>query len=558
MLWSAPKQHWTLSDLADRILDRSGSTLLLTSGNACPRKGLRVISSGEGGRKVCTRNEEAQKHNHEKHRVLLAGIVHQTNTFVSGRTGLQDFEVRRGGEMIREPGDGSPIRGVLEAAEERGWELIPAVDMRAMPGPTVSDAVVDLFWAEFRAVADAEAEEGIDGVFLVLHGSTVSESVQDVEGEILRRIRGIEHLADAPVCGVMDPHANFTEAMARQSDGLAAHRENPPTDARDAATLATDTLDGLMQTENRPATVWDHPPIMWPPSGTATDEEPMLTLEARARKIEAETPEIMAVNVLAGFPYADVPEAGVCFSAVTSGDLELSRGALRELNVMASSVREAGTPSLVTLEDAMARLEEHREGPVLLVEPSDNVGAGAAGDATRVLRALVERGVPDAGVVINDPETVAVLGDAEPGQRHGVEIGGKSGNMGSEPLPLEVEVVSITDGRFGVEDREGHLTGLSHGEVRMGPCAVVRHGSVSMLLTSRRTPPSDLGQWRSQGIDPEDLFVIVVKAATEHRRAYLPVARASYVLDLPGPCAENLSRLPFENVGRPIYPLDGL
>jgi microcystin degradation protein MlrC len=38
-----------------------------------------------------------------------------------------------------------------------------------------ADAVVDLFWAEFRAVAGSEATEGIDGVFLVLHGAMVSE-----------------------------------------------------------------------------------------------------------------------------------------------------------------------------------------------------------------------------------------------------------------------------------------------------------------------------------------------------------------------------------------------
>ncbi len=52
--------------------------------------------------------------------------------------------------------------------------------------------------------------------------------------------------------------------------------------------------------------------------------------------------------------------------------------------------------------------------------------------------------------------------------------------------------------------------------------------------------------------------MIAVKAATEHRLAYGPIARASYVLDLPGPCAENLGRLPFENVSRPVYPLDDL
>jgi microcystin degradation protein MlrC len=86
----------------------------------------------------------------------------------------------------------------------------------------------------------------------------------------------------------------------------------------------------------------------------------------------------------------------------------------------------------------------------------------------------------------------------------------------------------------------------------------VRHGGVAVLLTSRRTPPFDLGQWRSQGINPEGLFAIGVKAATEHRPAYDPIAKASYTVDLPGPCTENLRCLPFSRVNRPIYPLDQL
>ena len=57
---------------------------------------------------------------------------------------------------------------------------------------------------------------------------------------------------------------------------------------------------------------------------------------------------------------------------------------------------------------------------------------------------------------------------------------------------------------------------------------------------------------------PEGFFAVGVKAATEHRDAYEPIAAAGYVLDLPGPCAANLGRLPFRSVRRPIYPLDGL
>jgi microcystin degradation protein MlrC len=65
--------------------------------------------------------------------------------------------------------------------------------------------------------------------------------------------------------------------------------------------------------------------------------------------------------------------------------------------------------------------------------------------------------------------------------------------------------------------------------VDMGPCAVVRVEGVIILLTSRKTPSFDLGQLRSQGIEPTSLSVIGVKAAVAHRRAYDPIAVASYL-----------------------------
>jgi microcystin degradation protein MlrC len=503
--------------------------------------------------------EHLEKEAPPRKRVLLAGLHHQTNTFVGGRTGLEDFEIARGEEILRGSAYAPYVAGVLEVAEGRGWEVLPVLDARAVPGPTIADAVVDLFWAEFRAVADTEvATGGIDGVFLVLHGSAVSESLADVEGDVLRRIRSIGHLSDAPICGVMDPRANFTEAMARQSDGLIACRENPPTDMREATRDAALLLDGLMETLERPATVREHPPIMWPPSGAATDSEPMASLEARAREVEAELPDVLALNVLAGFPYADVPEAGVSFSAVTTGDLEMARAGLRELNTIATARREESFRFEIPLEEAMLRLQGHDEGPVLIVEPSDAVEAGAPGDSTRVLRAFVEYGVPDAGVIINDPESVWALEDAAPGDLGEVVIGGKSSEAGAEPLPLQVEIVAKGDGRFVPEDGTNRTPYLFGGWVDMGPCCVVRYESVTVLLTSRRTPPFDLGQWRCQGVDPEDLFAIGVKAAVEHRPAYAPIAKASYAVDLPGPCPEDLRRLPFERVSRPIYPLDEL
>jgi microcystin degradation protein MlrC len=92
--------------------------------------------------------------------------------------------------------------------------------------------------------------------------------------------------------------------------------------------------------------------------------------------------------------------------------------------------------------------------------------------------------------------------------------------------------------------------------VEMGPCAVVRCEDVQILLTSRKTPPFDLGQLRSQGIMPEQQYAIVVKAAVAHRKAYDPIAATSYWVDTPGPCASNLRSFPYRKVQRPVYPLD--
>jgi microcystin degradation protein MlrC len=94
--------------------------------------------------------------------------------------------------------------------------------------------------------------------------------------------------------------------------------------------------------------------------------------------------------------------------------------------------------------------------------------------------------------------------------------------------------------------------------IDMGPCAVARYEGITVLLTSRKTPPFDLGQLRSQGIEPTALSVIGVKAAVAHRRAYDPIAAASYTVRTPGPCTSDPCILPYRRLRRPIFPLDSL
>src|SRR5262249_20598103 len=157
-----------------------------------------------------------------------------------------------------------------------------------------------------------------------------------------------------------------------------------------------------------------------------------------------------------------------------------------------------------------------------------NIGAGAPGDGTAVLRALVEQKIGPAAVALCDPQSVARLASVALGGHATLDLGGRGYTLSGPPFTAEVELISRSDGRFTLDDPQSHLASMSGGRFDMGPSAVVRHERVTILLTSRRTPPFDLGQWRSQGITPEAMFVIGVKAAVAHRRAYDPIAAASY------------------------------
>lgn len=269
-------------------------------------------------------------------RVLFAGLFHETDTFLEGTTGLRDFTIRLGEEMLCCSGDTSPMGGALDCARAFGWEVIPAADFRATPGPMSEDEVIETFCRELLM----RVQPALDAVYLVLHGAMGSPSFADVEGEVLSRLRA-RIGPQVPIFGVVDLHANFTQRMADQANCLIAYRENPHADARRAAQFAARLLQRCLTTRHVPRMFWQHPPVMWPPSGTATACEPMLSLEKMARDIEA-TREFWAVNVCAGFSFADTPDAGVSFFIVTLGDEPQARAALQKLCDLAMTKKAEG------------------------------------------------------------------------------------------------------------------------------------------------------------------------------------------------------------------------
>ena len=377
---------------------------------------------------------------------------------------------------------------------------------------------------------------------------------------MLRRLRAVPGLEQVPLFGVFDLHANLTEAMTRLADGLVCYRENPHIDARDTAVRAAELLARCLATGKRPRMLRRSVPIIWPPTGTGTADLPMRDLEALAREIEAADPEIWAVNVVAGFSFADVADAGVAFSVVTTGDDRTAEAALDRL-------ADAGDGA----QGAWPRTGDHAGRRA---RPGRCLRRARAGASRRALRQYRRRRARQrhrrssarwcaaASTMPASSSTIPRQSPRSPTCRSGAArpcaIGGKDNPFDAGPLVLEVELVHRSDGRFDLEDLHSHLIASQGRHIDMGPSAVVRHRGITILITTHRTPPNDLGQWRSQGIDPEDFAVIGIKAGVAHRRAYDPIAAASFNVATPGPCTSDPAALPYRRLRRPIFPLDPL
>jgi microcystin degradation protein MlrC len=113
-------------------------------------------------------------------------------------------------------------------------------------------------------------------------------------------------------------------------------------------------------------------------------------------------------------------------------------------------------------------------------------------------------------------------------------------------------VKSISDGRWIARAR-GYNTGII---TDMGPSVVLEVGRVSILVAARSAMTVDPSLFQSHGIDPAHCKIVVVKSPNGFRAAYEPIAKGIFLVDTPGVSTANFSRLPFQRITRPIYPLD--
>jgi microcystin degradation protein MlrC len=491
-------------------------------------------------------------------RLLIAMMKHETNTFSPVPTPLSRFGTGPGplyGEaaIAAFRGTGSGLGAYLDIAAREGADIVLPIAAGSPPSRPVDDGayehIADL-------ICDAVTKGGFDGIMLDLHGAMVTESLEDGEGELLRRIRAID--PKTPIAVAYDMHANLYEAMIANATVASGYRTYPHVDTYETAKRAGDILLKTIRGEVRPVTAWGNVPMLPHVMRQGSDDHPNKELQARCAAMNADG--ALCASLFTGFPHADIANAGLSAVVVTDGDRALAEQLRDELLDRAWVGREDFVYKLEALDQSLARAAAAAsapgDGPIVLLDHYDNCASGGTMDTTAVLAAIIRAGLDNvAAFAIYDPEAVQKAIAAGIGAEVSLLIGGKMAmpQIPGESRPLAVvgTVKTISNGRFRNKGPMGRgvLTD-------MGPSVVIDTGKVEIALISRHVEPSDLNCFFALGIDPLQKRYVMLKSRIHWRAGLGPVAKTVVECAGHGVCTSDYSQLTFNNVRRPIFPLD--
>ena len=487
-------------------------------------------------------------------RVLVAEFMHETNTFSVQETGESAF--RNSSYYLDNDipgafvGTRTSMGAAFEVAEQFNWNLVHPIATSANPSGRVTDAFFD-------AVSERilNACEGLDGIMLHLHGSMSTQSHDDGEGELLARIRSRVG-SETPIVAVLDLHATLTQKMADNANSLISYRTYPHIDQYERTWQAAELLERAMSKQITPQVAVARRPILYALDGGRTTSPPMMELLRRGDQIEA-AGRALVVSVQAGFSSADVQDIGPSI-AVTGNDRDAAQAIAEELMDYAWEQRTFSSIHFTPLDEAIAQAKAGEAGatkPLIIADYSDNPGSGAYGDATNLLKAVLEADLRNVGFhAICDPEAVLEAQAAGVGNRVALWLGGKTDpTMGGEPLEITAHVAAITDGSFIAYGPMGGGARRNH-----GLSALLRVGGVEIIVISHNGQATDLGQFTSLGVDPTRKSTLIVKSMQHFRAAFEPIAREVLEVDTGALSTRNFKERPYKNIRRPIWPLDAI
>ena len=485
-------------------------------------------------------------------RIAVMQLRHETVTFLANDTTRDDFIYPGSpaqGEVLLRYNPRGAMGGFVTVVREYGAELA-GIESPGWPRTgTGSGWVTRDAYEHFvgRMIAELEAQGPFDGVYLCLHGAMAVRGIPRPEAELARRVREVVG-TEAVIAGTFDPHGNEDETFLKYADLAFTYKYFPHYDAHLQGERAARMMIRAIRGDYRPAHAVRTVPILSATVYQWTGQHPWSTLVQRCLIWEAREPDLY-VNFFFGFPWADVPNAGMCFQVTTNGQPKLAQRVADDLAETAWRMRAEmfAATRIHSVGEAVNILKEAlAEGrkPAVLADYSDR-----SGNATWVLREILEQDVGKTVIAtLRDDRALTALAEAgaKPGDPFDAEVGGYMDPSAGEPVRVR-----------GVLE---HFRTAKDGR----PLAAhVRFGRGNLLMLTPQlvqvTSPQSL---RSAGVDFEQFEVFVIKSRVHFRRGFDDNGFAKTILLVEPPGKHmgtvHLDALQYENLRvTDYYPFNG-
>lgn len=469
-------------------------------------------------------------------RVAVAGIAIESSTFSPHRTHLTDFTVTRGEQLLKR---------YPWVARARDWctgvEWVPLLHAVALPGGAVLPDVYDGLKAEI--LSRARDAGHLDGLLLDIHGAMSVTGRRDAEADLAWALRDVVG-PDVLVSASMDLHGNVSQDLARALDLITCFRMAPHEDAWESRERAARNLVRRLRAGGKPVKAWVSVPVLLPGEKTSTRLEPAKGIYQMVREVEA-MEGVLDAAVWVGYAWADEPRCRA--AVVVSGDDAdlVKRQASRLAQAYWDARQRFGFAAPTgTFDGCLKSAIESEKRPFFISDSGDNPTAGGAGDVSYALGRmlatpqLVNGAVSAIYASIPDRDAVATAVAAGAGAPVEVQVGAK---VDSGPAPPATLVGRV--GCVKLDDPVG------------GDIVVITMGRLDVVVTSRRKPYQRISDFTDLGLDPRKTDVVVVKIGYLEPELYHAAADWRLALT-PGGVDQDLIRLDYYNLDRPVFPLD--
>jgi microcystin degradation protein MlrC len=474
-------------------------------------------------------------------RIFTAGLATETNSFSPIPTGsiafgLHDIRRARAGES--EPRPSAAVSIFRSLCEADGHEIVESIAASAAPAAPVVRAVYE----ELRdmILADLRAAGPIDIVLLSLHGSMIAQGYDDCEGDLLGRVRAI---APRAIIGAeLDPHCSLTREMVANADLITIMREYPHTDfvarAEDLYRLCMRAARG----EIAPVAAI----VDCRMTGFFPTADPPMKQIVEAFADSSDGPQIVTAEFVHGFPWGDVADIGARVLVYSDGDPALAGAEAERLAKLVYDQRHKLAPDHPGLTASLDRAKG-LDGLTVLGDFADNPGAGAPGDSSFALRAMLDRGITAAAIgAFYDPEAARLCCDAGPGAAVRLRLGGKLGPESGDPIDLDAEVLSTS------EDHGCTVFGM---RAHFGRSAAIRCSGIDILIVSTRSQLYGTDGFTDLGISLEDKRLVVVKSSNHYAASFAMIADHLWHVATPGAMSLDFASIRYKRLDRSMFPM---